>query len=128
MKPYIPLAALGLLVCTAHAQTTTDMPTPNSAGGSPLPLDTMRHRQPTQSTVDQLTQQRLGEARPAERARRQTDEVERLYQKLIGPPPYGAINPGFCWPRARAISLPMERYWVARAAAHSRPSGDAVEP
>ena len=87
MKSYIPLAALGLLVSTAHAQTPTDMPSPNSAANNPapLPLDAMRHRQPTQSTVDQLTQQRLGEARAAERARRQTDEVERLYQKLTGP-------------------------------------------
>src|ERR1051325_11827464 len=86
-KSFIPLAALGLLVCTAHAQTTTDMPTPNSAGGSPLPLDTMRHRQPTQSTVDQLTQQRLGETRAAERGRRQTEEGERPYPKLIAPAP-----------------------------------------
>jgi len=84
MKSYIPLAVFGLLVCTAHAQTPTDMPSPN---GTSLPLDAMRHRQPTQSNVDQLTQQRLGEARAAERARRQTDEVERLYQKLTGSPP-----------------------------------------
>jgi hypothetical protein len=111
MKLGLPLTALGLLVCTAHAQTPTDLPNPNSAAHdtTSLPLGAMRHRQPSQGTVDQLTQQRLGEARPAERARRQTDEVERLYQKLIGPPPYGAINPGFCWPRARAIGLPMER-------------------
>jgi len=89
MKSYIFLAALGLLVCTAHAQTPTDMPSPNSAAtdAPSLPIDAMRHRQPTQSAVDQLTQQRLGEARAAERARRQTDEVERLYQKLTGSPP-----------------------------------------
>jgi len=90
MKSYIFLVALGLLVCTAHAQTPTDMPSPNSAATdapSSLPLDAMRHRQPTQSAVDQLTQQRLGEVRAAERARRQTDEVERLYQKLTGSPP-----------------------------------------
>ena len=87
MKSYIFLVALGLLVCTAHAQTPTDMPSPNSAAtdAPSLPIDAMRHRQPTQSAVDQLTQQRLGEARAAERARRQTDEVERLYQKLTGP-------------------------------------------
>jgi hypothetical protein len=84
MKSYIPLAVLGLLVCTAHAQTPTDMPSPN---GTSLPLDAMRHRQPTQSTVDEAQQQRLGEARAAERARRQTDEIGRLYQKLTGPPP-----------------------------------------
>jgi hypothetical protein len=89
MKSYIFLVALGLLVCTAHAQTPTDMPSPNSAAtdAHSLPLDAMRHRQPTQSSVDQLTQQHLGEARAAERARRQTDEVERLYQKLTGSPP-----------------------------------------
>jgi hypothetical protein len=84
MKPYFFLAALGLLVCTAHAQTPTDTPSPNATS---LPLDAMRHRQPTQSSVDELQQQRLGEARAAERARRQTDEVERLYQKLTGRPP-----------------------------------------
>jgi len=87
MKSYLPLAALGLLVCTAHAQTPTDTPSPNFAATPSLPLDAMRHRQPTQSSVDQLTQQHLGEARAAERARRQTDEVERLYQKLTGSPP-----------------------------------------
>ena len=88
MKSYIFLVALGLLVCTAHAQTPTDMASPNSVptDAPSLPLDAMRHRQPTQSSVDQLTQQRLGEARAAERARRQTDEVERLYQKLTGSP------------------------------------------
>jgi hypothetical protein len=84
MKSFIPLAALGLLVSTANAQTPTDTASPNAPA---LPLDAMRHRQPTQSSVDQLTQQRLGEARAAERARRQTDEVERLYQKLTGSPP-----------------------------------------
>ena len=89
MKLCIPLTALGLLVCTAHAQTPTDMPSPNSAApdATSLPLDAMRHRQPSQGTVDQLTQQRLGEARATERARQQTDEVERLYQKLTGPAP-----------------------------------------
>ena len=89
MKSYIFLVALGLLVCTAHAQTPTDMASPNSAATNApsLPLDAMRHRQPTQSSVDQLTQQRLGGARAAERARRQTDEVERLYQTLTGTPP-----------------------------------------
>ena len=75
MKSYILVAALGLLVCTAHAQTSSDMPSPNATS---LPLDAMRHRQPTQSTVDERQQQRLGEPRAAERARRQTDEVERL--------------------------------------------------
>jgi hypothetical protein len=84
MKPYIALAVLGLLICTANAQTPTDTPSPNTTS---LPLDAMRHRQPTQSTVDQLTQQRLGEVRTAERARRQIDEVERLYQKLTGSAP-----------------------------------------
>ena len=83
MKIYIPLAALGLLVSTAHAQTPTDTPNPNATS---LPLDAMRHRQPTQSTVDERQQQRLGEARAAEQARRQTDKVERLYQKLTGQP------------------------------------------
>ena len=89
MKLSLPLTALGLLVCTAHAQTPTDMPSPDSAArdATSLPLDAMRHRQPNQGTVDQLTQQRLGEARAAERARRQTDEVERLYHKLTGSPP-----------------------------------------
>jgi len=53
MKPYIALAALGLFVCTAHAQTPTDLPSPNATS---LPLDAMRHHQPTQSNVDQLTQ------------------------------------------------------------------------
>ena len=84
MKSHIALAALGLLVCTAHAQTPTDMPSANTTS---LPLDAMRHRQPTQSTVDERQHQRVGEAQAAERARRQTDEVERLYQKLTGPPP-----------------------------------------
>jgi len=87
MKSYIFLVALGLLVCTAHAQTPTDMPSPNSAATPSLPLDAMRHRQPMQSNVDERQQQRLGEARATERARRQTDEVERLYQKLTGSPP-----------------------------------------
>jgi len=87
MKSYLPLAALGLLVCTAHAQTPTDMPSPNFAATPSLPLDAMRHRQPMQSNVDERQQQRLGEARTTERARRQTNEVERLYQKLTGSPP-----------------------------------------
>jgi len=62
-------------------------PSPNSAATPSLSLDAMRHHQPTQSIVDERQQQRLGEARAAERARRQTDEVERLYQKLTGSPP-----------------------------------------
>jgi hypothetical protein len=81
MKSYIVLVALGLFVCT---EEPTDMTSPNATS---LPLDAMRHRQPTQSTVEERQQQRLGEALPAERARRQTDNVERLYQKLIGSPP-----------------------------------------
>ena len=81
MKSYIVLVALGLFVCT---EEPTDMTSPNATS---LPLDAMRHRQPTQSTVEERQQQRLGEALPAERARGQTDEVERLYQKLIGSPP-----------------------------------------
>ena len=85
MKSYIAVAALGLLVSTAHAQAPTDAPSPNPAVRASLPLDAMRHHQPSQGTVNQLTQQRLGEAPATERARRQTDEVERLYQKLIGP-------------------------------------------
>ena len=82
---YMPLAALGLFVSTAYAQTPTGMPSPDATS---LPLDAMRHRQPTQSTVDERQQRRLGEGqaaeRAAQRARRQTDEVERLYQKLTG--------------------------------------------
>jgi len=54
----------------------------------------MQHRQPTQSTVDERQQQRLGEARAAERAR------DRLIKSSVCTKTsqdhlHGAINQGF---------------------------------
>jgi len=98
MKSYIFLVALGLLVCTAHAQTPTDMPSPNSAAtdAPSLPIDTMRHRQPTQSAVDQLT--RNSASGKCERPNGRDDRLMKssaCTKSLPDHPLPGAINRGF---------------------------------
>src|SRR6266550_8528593 len=98
MKSYIFLVALGLLVCTAHAQTPIDMPSPNSAATDTpsLPIDAMRHRQPTQSAVDQLT--RNSASGKCERPNGRDDRLMKssaCTKSLPDHPLPGAINRGF---------------------------------
>ena len=127
MKSYIFLVALGLLVCTAHAQTPTDMPSPNSAAtdAPSLPIDTMRHRQPTQSAVDQLT--RNSASGKCERPNGRDDRLMKssaCTKSLPDHPLPGAINRGFFGLGGQRRSTTCRR--IAEAMGHGQGAGRSL--